>query len=107
MVQFVGVVNGKNVDEMRRYHEEINAKQRELQSQYGIRNVQQINSNVWIIYSITIIPIIKVCTGKCQCPLQCPKANQFPRPFGNRVHTGMGINTTITSGIQESASEYC
>jgi hypothetical protein len=36
MVQLDGVVNGENVEIMRRYVEEINAKQRALQHKYGM-----------------------------------------------------------------------
>jgi hypothetical protein len=47
-VQLDGVVNEEKVEMMRRYLEEINAKQRELQSQNGMTD-EQMNINVFNI----------------------------------------------------------
>jgi hypothetical protein len=47
-VQLDGVIHGENMEMMRRYLEEINAKQRELQSQYGMTD-EHMNINVFNI----------------------------------------------------------
>jgi hypothetical protein len=99
MIQLDGVVNGENMEIIRRYHEGINAKQRELQSQYNMANI-----NVKLIFILlnNNYPhlMIKDNIGKCQCPLRRPTAHQFPKPFGNSVHADMGINTPIDSSLQ-------
>jgi hypothetical protein len=99
MVQLDGVVNEKNMEIIRRYHEGINAKQRELQSQHHMANI---NVKLILILLNNNYPhlMIKDNIGKCQFPLPCPTSDQFPRPFGNSLHTDMGINTPIDSSLQ-------
>jgi hypothetical protein len=40
MVQLDSVLNVENMEIIWRYHQELNDKQRELQNQYGIKDVQ-------------------------------------------------------------------
>jgi hypothetical protein len=100
-VQLDGVVNGENVEIMRRYLEKINAKQRELQSHYGTK-IMQTNVKVLEINFIKqqfLLSLLKVNIGKWQFPLPRPKADQFPRPFGNSILKGIGISTTIDRSL--------
>jgi hypothetical protein len=52
-VQLDGLLNDENIEIMRRYHVKINAKQRELERQYGV----QMNINVWKINLLNYPPI--------------------------------------------------